>query len=148
MLDLDHPSSRFVFAAAQAVWAIHAAAKSMTVAPRRERLRLRDGSGPAFVELRRLARGHFADRPAIPPAIDDLERALSDLANRPGPPADGPLAQFDCPACGDALQRRGLYGKPAPTNPTDIYCSRCLEGIWSSLLILSSMGEGFGIDAI
>lgn len=146
--DLDSPGSQRILAAAHALGTIHTAAKSMTVAPRRERIRLRDGCTSAFETLRRLACSHFTDRPAIPPAINELEKALSELADLSGLPDDGPLAQFECPACGNALQRRGLYGKPAPIEPTDIYCSQCLDRVWPSMLILSSIGKGFGIDAI
>jgi hypothetical protein len=120
----------------------------MTVASRRERLRLREGFAPAFEELRRLSRDPFADRRAIPPAIDGLERALCELAVLPGVPDDGPLAEYKCPACGADLERRGKYGFPAQRNPTDIYCGECLKTIMPSLQILRSLKEGFATDAI
>ena len=65
MLDLDHPMTKHVFAAARAEDTILQNAKRVTVSVRRDRLRVRDGCAPAFAELRRLARDHFADRPAI-----------------------------------------------------------------------------------
>jgi hypothetical protein len=120
----------------------------MTVASRRERLRLREGCAPAFEELRRLSRDPFADRRAIPPAIDGLERALCELAVLPGVPDDGPLAEYKCPACGADLERRGKYGFPAPRNPTDIYCGECLKTIMPSMLMLRSLKDGFSTDAI
>jgi hypothetical protein len=148
MLDLDHPMSQHIFAAAGAEGAILLAARDMTTASRRERAQRRDGCAPAFAELRRLAREHFADRRAIPPAIDELEQALDKLAGLPGVPEDGPSAKFKCPACNAALERRGRYGFPAPLNPTDIYCGRCLDIIMPALTVLRSLDDGFSTDAI
>ncbi|HEY2786104.1 MAG TPA: hypothetical protein VGJ05_14140 [Fimbriiglobus sp.] len=148
MLDLDHQMSKHVFAAARAEDAVLMAARHMTTAGRRERVRLQDGCAPAFAELRRLARDHFADCPAIPPAIDGLERSLAELAALPGVPEDGPSAEYKCPACAAALDRRGKYGFLAPDNPTDIYCSPCLQIIMPSLSALRSWEGGFGTDAI
>jgi hypothetical protein len=148
MLDLSHPMSRHIFTAARAEDAILITARAMTVATRWERLRLREGCAAAFEELRRLGRDQFADRSVIPLAIDDLERALSELARLPGVPDDGPSAEYECPACGADLERRGKYGFPAPRNPTDIYCGRCLEIIMPPLLTLRSLKDGFGTDAI
>jgi hypothetical protein len=147
MLDLSHPMSRHIFAAARAEDAVLITARAMTVASRWERLRLREGCAPAFEELRRLSRDHFADRRAIPPAIDGLERALSQLAML-RVPDDGPLAEYKCPACGADLERRGKYGFPAQRNPTDIYCGECLKTIMPSLQILRSLKEGFATDAV
>jgi hypothetical protein len=148
MLDLDHPMTKYVFAAARAEDTILRDAKRVTVSARRDRLRVRDGCAPAFAELRRLARDHFADRPAITPTIDALERALAELAELPGVPEDGPPAEYTCPACGAALDRRGKYGFPAPDKPTDIYCSPCLDIIMPPLCELRSWEGGFGTDAI
>lgn len=148
MLDLDHPMTKHVFAAARAEDTVLMAARHMTVAGRRERAGLRDSCAAAFAELRRLALDHFADCPAIPPAIDELERSLAELASLPGVPEDGPPAEYRCPACGAALERRGKYGFLTPDNPTDIYCSPCLEIIMPSLSALRSWEGGFGTDAI
>jgi hypothetical protein len=148
MLDLDHPMSEHIFAAARAEDAVLIAAQHMTIASRHERSRLRNGCTPAFFELRRLARDHFADRPAIPPAIDELERSLAALASLTGIPEVGPPAEYVCPACDASLERRGKYGYLAPNNPTDIYCSLCLQLIMPSLLTLRSCDGGFGTDAI
>jgi hypothetical protein len=148
MLDLDHPMSQHIFAAARAEDTILTAARDMTTASRRARAQRRDGCAPAFAELRRLARERFADRRAIPPAIDELEQAIEQLASFPGVPEDWPPAKFKCPACGAALERRGTYGLPAPINPTDIYCGRCLDIIMPALRVLRSMEEGFSTDAI
>jgi hypothetical protein len=148
MLDLDHPMTQHVFAAARAEDSILIAARNMTVAGRQERVRLRDGCAPAFAELRRLARDHFANCPAIPSAIDALERAVANLAALPGVPEQGSPAKFRCPACGAGLERRGKYGFCAPLNPTDVYCSPCLQIIMPPLSALRSWEGGFGTDAI
>lgn len=148
MLDLNHPLTKHVFAACWAEGAILQNAKLITRSGRRDRLRVRDECAPAFAELRRLARDQFAGRPAIPPAIDELERALSQLADLPGVPEEGQPAEYTCPACGAALDRRGKYGFPAQEDPTDIYCSLCLNIIMPSLCELGSWESGFGTDAI
>jgi hypothetical protein len=148
MLDLDHPMTQYIFAAAGAEDAVLIAARQMTVSSSQERARLRDRCTAAFAELRRLARDHFADRPAIPSAIDALELAMVGLASLSGVPEHGPPAQYECPACGTALERRGKNGFPAPENPTDIYCSPCLQIIMPSLSVLRSWEGGFGTDFI
>lgn len=148
MLNLDHPMSEHIFAAARAEGVILRAAREMTVATREERGRLAKKCAWVLDELRRLSREHFADRPAIPPAIDALERSLSELATMPGVPEQGPLADFTCPACGAAIRRRGRFWFSARKSRSEIYCSKCLELIMPSLEILRSCEEGFGIDAI
>jgi hypothetical protein len=148
VLDLNHPMTKHIFAAARAEDAVLIAAKHMTVAARQERLRLRDGCAPAFVELRKLAHDHFADCSSIPPAIEELERAAARLATLPGVPDLGPPAEYKCPACGADLDRRGKYGFLSPNNPTDIYCSPCLQIIMPPLSALRSIEGGFGTEAI
>jgi hypothetical protein len=149
MIDQHHPMSEHIFAAARAEDAVLIAARNMTVAARRARVRLRDGCAPAFVELRRLSCDYFADHRAIPPAIDELERALTELAGLPGVPDDGPSAEYKCPACGAELTRHGKSGFPAPDNPPDIiYCDRCLDIVMPPLQKLRSLEDGFGTDAI
>jgi hypothetical protein len=78
--DLDDPVARLILAASRALDAVLIAARQMTVACSKERRRLRADCDPTFAELRRLAREHFADRAAIPPAIDELERLVGELA--------------------------------------------------------------------
>ncbi|APR76815.1 Hypothetical protein A7982_02162 [Minicystis rosea] len=147
MLYLDHPMTQHIFAAARAEDAILMAAKRMTIAARLERIRIRDSCSAAFSELRRLNRDHFADRPAIPPAIEALEQSLSELAALVVVAEDGPPAELICPACQTTLERRGKYGSPAPDRPTDIYCSPCMETVMPPLQVLRSE-SGFGTDAI
>jgi hypothetical protein len=147
LADLNSPMSKAIFAAARAEDAVLLAARNMTVAGSVERARLRDGCSPAFAEMRRLARDHFADRPAIPSAIDALERAVAELAALPVPEAVPP-ARFQCPACRSRLERRGKYGFWAPFRPTDIYCGRCLQLIMPALAALRTWEGGFGTDAI
>src|SRR5262245_14857013 len=103
MLDLDHPLTPHIFAAARAEGRVIVSARAITVAARPERIRLRDECRPAFEELRRLARDHFADRPEIPPAINDFERAISELAGLAGVPDELAPTRSRCPACGIRL---------------------------------------------
>lgn len=148
MLDLNHPMTEHIFAAARAEDTILIAARHMTVATREERMTWRDNCASAFAELRRLSRDHFADSSAIPPAIDSLERSLTELAELPGIPEQGPPAEFKCPFCGAILERRDIYGRLAPENPTNIYCAPCLRIIMPSLLALRSREGGFCTDCI
>jgi hypothetical protein len=149
MLDLNHPMSDHVFAAARAMGAVIYAARAMTVAARHRRVRLRDSCASAFEELRRLSRDHFADRRAIPAAIDDLERALSELAGLPGVPYDGQPAKYKCPACGEDLERWKIMDRVScPHRPPEIHCGLCLMITSPPLIILQAMGEGFGTEAI
>lgn len=148
MLDLNHPHSKHVFAAAGAEGAVLTAAKRMSAAARNERVRLRDACAPAFAELRRLAHDEFADCPAILPAIDALEQAVAELAALPNVPEEGTPAEYECPSCGARLERLGKSGFPAPLHPTDIYCMRCTDIIMPSLSVLRSCENGFGTDAI
>ncbi len=146
MLDPDHPMSKYISAAAYADGDILENAKRITRSARQDRLQVRDGCIPAFAELRRLARDHFADQPAILPAIDELEQALGRLVDLPGVPEKGSPAEHTCPACGTALDHR-KYGFPSLNNPTDIYCSPCLDIIMPALCELRSC-DGFRTDAI
>lgn len=147
MLDLDHPMSQHVFAAARAEDAILISARDMTTASRQERARLQAGCAPAFAELRRLSRDHFAERTAIPAAIDGLEQALAQLAAS-GVAEPGPRAEYTCPVCRGELYRCDQYGFPVAENPTTIYCSPCLNVIMPFLEVLRGWEHGFGTDAI
>lgn len=148
MIDVDHPMSEHIFAAARAEDAILTAAKQMTVATRQQRTRLCEKCAWAFADLRRLSCTYFPGCPAIPPAIDALERSLSGLATMPGVPEQGPLVEFTCPACGTAIRRHGRFWFSARKSRSEIYCSKCLQIIMPSLEILSSCEEGFGTEAI
>ena len=148
MLDLNHPQSEYIFAAARAEDSVLEVAKRMSVAARKDWVRLRDGCATAFAELRRLARDEFAEVSAIPLAIDALEQAVGKLAMLPNVPEEGTPVDSECPACGARLGRRRKYWFSAPVNSTDIYCCRCVDIIMPSLSVLSSSENGFGTDAI
>lgn len=137
-----------IFAAAGVEDRILMAARQMSIVSRRERIRLRDQCTPAFAKLRRLAREHFPNHPAIPPAIDELERSLGELALLPGVPDDGLPADRICPACGSVLVLLGKNGISTVENQVDSYCSPCLDIIRPPLLVLSSWDDGFATDAI
>ena len=148
--DLDHPVAKLILAASRALDAVLIAARQMTVVCRAERRRLRDSCDPTFAELRRLAREHFADRAAIPPAIDELERSVGELAEAGAGrvPEDGPPARFRSPACRAWLCRMSRTGCWAPFRPATICCRRCLARLVAPRLVLGSIEEGFGTDAI
>jgi hypothetical protein len=147
VLNLDHPMTQHIFAASRAEYAILMAARHMTAASREERARLQARCAPAFAELRRLSRDHFADCKAIPAAIDGLEQAIAQLVAS-GTVATGPRAEFKCPDCGGELYRCDQYGFPMKVNPTEIYCGACLDVIMPFLQELRGWEHGFGTDAI
>lgn len=163
MLDLDHPMTKHIFAAARAHDAVLFAAKKMTIAGQQDRLSLKDSCQAPLAQLRQLAKEHFSDRPSILLAIDEFERAVAELASLPCVPAYEALAHEDCPACGSALLRRNEYGYPptpwgvrrvfqlllrGPKGKPEIYCSGCLNMIMPALAALSSCRGGFGTEAI
>jgi hypothetical protein len=148
--DLDDPVAKLILAASRALDAVLIAAREMTVACRKERRRLRAGCDPTFAELRQLAREHFAGRAAIPPAINELERLVGELAEVGAGrvPEDGPAARFRCPACRAWLCRMSRTGCWAPFRPVTICCLRCLARLVAPRRVLESIDEGFGTDAI
>ena len=95
-----------------------------------------------------MSREQFAERPDIPPAIDQLEQALAQLANLPGVPETGPPSEYECPACGAALKRLDRFGFPKPDKPELIYCCPCLDVIMPPLDILRSWDGGFGTELL
>jgi len=147
LANLDDPMTRATFAAARAQDAVLLAARDMTVAGSRRRAILRDGCASDFAELRRFARDHFADRRAIPPAIEALERAVAELAALPVPELI-PSARFRCPVCRSRLERRGQYGIWAPFRPTHVYCGWCLRAVIPALRALQTWQGGFGTEDI
>lgn len=148
MLDLNDPKTGHIFAVARATDTILGAARRMSVSTRCERVNLQEICVQAIRELRRLRLHYFADRPAIPSTLDTLETLVARLAALPGVPEDGPPADHECPACGAALERRGLHGHLALDLPSYIYCNPCVGLIMNPLATLGSWESGFGPDAI
>lgn len=143
MLDLDHSSTPWVFAAARQEDMILEYCKRITLAGEHGRRFMLEVVRPAFAALRWLNRERFGDSVSIVSGIDQLEREVEALATLPLVNPDhrgGPAAL--CPACG---------GKPTITPdeyaPTP-YCSECLDVIMPGLGRVRSCQEGFGTDAI
>lgn len=80
MLDLDHPQSEHIFAAAALEDAILTAAGRMVCAPAPERSKLLASCEEQFGAMRLLNADHFGASPFIASAIDDLQAAMRLLA--------------------------------------------------------------------
>ena len=145
MLDLDNPFSQHILSASGALDRILEAARRMTRIGRDDRKMLLTTCDTAFAKLRQLGRDHFTHNPGIDPGIDALNRSLSELAMMPGVPEEMTSAEHACPACRTALQRLNQFGRPAPENPTVIYCGNCLDTIMPAL---QDLRMAFGTEII
>jgi hypothetical protein len=143
MLDLDHPQSAHVFAAARQEDLILDCCKVMTLSDANGRRRTLEIIRPAFAALRWLNRERFGNSEQIGAGIDQLEREAESLAALPVTGTrDRWTATFrQCPACGSE-----------PNAPTQYdprrYCSKCLDLVMAGLSRIRSLETGFGTDAI
>ncbi len=128
---LDHPNSKFIFAAAELIELVWEIAKKMTILPAKGRFELLGESEQAFHGLRKLNAEHFGASVDILESINELERRLRVLAE---------LA---------AVERKNeetcFCGFPRETRS---YCSQCLDEIFPALLRIESLEMGFGTNMI
>jgi hypothetical protein len=145
MLDLDHPQSKHIFAAARLEDAILECAKKMTLAPSVRRREMLVECQQALGEMQALNSQHFESSPFIFDAIEELGRRLVQLAELcdGGIIEDMSAGEGCCAACGTQL----TSFVPVPSIPRSIYCSPCLEIIMPALSKLRS-GDGFRTDFI
>ncbi|WP_422928117.1 hypothetical protein [Singulisphaera sp. PoT] len=148
MVDLGDPGAQPMLAAARAMDAVLRCAREMSTASRADRHRLLERILPTFAELRRLSREHFASRARIPASIDALYDAINQLVEMPGLPDSGPPAEHECPACHSPLLRKDRYGNPTTEKPHIIYCGPCVGIVMPPLFSLTSIDEGFSIEAL
>src|SRR4051812_13473369 len=100
MLDLDHPRTPHVFAAAKQEDLILDYCKLITLSDPASRRFMVEVARPAFAALRWLAATRFADEPHILDGIAALERQVERLAELPLRDPDhraGPASR--CPVC-------------------------------------------------
>jgi hypothetical protein len=151
MLDLDHPQSAHVFAAAKQLDMVRDAARRMTREDARRRIQLLEIVRPCFAALRWLQAQHFADQPALATMVDELAREVEKLAHLAdgadeAAAGDGPRAR--CPACGARLTDGTVYLRFFRRPTAEWWCCRCLAGVWAALDRVELVEEGFGTDAI
>ncbi len=88
MLDLNHPQTEHIFAAARLEDAVLDAAKRIISAQPSERQELLARCEPSLGRMRVLNSEHFGASPSIASAIDELHGALRVLAASPSPHMD------------------------------------------------------------
>ena len=85
MLDLNHPQSKYVFAAARLEDAIRDRANRIILARPSERSAVLDECKEYLASMRRLAAEHFLHKPSLTLIIDELQDALKALATSESP---------------------------------------------------------------
>ena len=149
MLDLNHPMTPHIFAAARLNDAILECAKSMTRLSTPKRQELLQESLTRLERMRCLNTDHFEASPFVFAAIDELEHAVQALANVDVEEAAAASAAAleICPVCGTPLTQVKLDYMPRPEDRLSVYCSPCLSVIFPARQKLDS-SEGFGTWAI
>jgi hypothetical protein len=137
VLDLDHPQSRYVFAAAHQLGLIQQFIKKMTYSSRRAELLA--SIEPAFVALRWLNDKHFGASAKTKASIEHLWQRLNEFAGE-AVVAEG---RNRCTSCGGELTVSEYPGLP-----TDRYCSPCYSRVAPALEAVESLEAGFGTVAI
>lgn len=144
MLDLDHPMTPHIFAAARAEDFLLNRSKHMTIASSEERQRLFKGCQEALQRLRQLNDEHFSASAFISDALQELESSLNELAMlQTDPPRGSAYAIISCPACRTPLTRVHHAYMPKPEQRWSVYCSPCLDRTRPSRMKLES-NQGFG----
>ena len=143
MLDLHHPQTPHVFAAARQEDLILDYCKRITLSDAAGRRFMLEVMRPAFVALRWLNQERFGNSPEITSGIDQLEHEVHVLVNLP---ASGTRDRWSamfvrCPACGSEPRSPDEY------DPVR-YCSECLNMVMPGLERVRSWETGFGTDAI
>jgi hypothetical protein len=151
LLDLSHPKTPHVFAAARQLDLILEYLKKISSSDSRGRLFLIEVIRPCFVALRWLNTNHFGASPKIAANIDALEEEAERLSQL----GEGRLVQIGpesptrCPVCDKSLTiaRQGclqvLIGRPK-----ERYCLNCLGPSLRAYSAVCSIDEGFITDAI
>ncbi len=94
MLDLKHPQTQHIFAAARLEDAVLEAAKGILAADPSERERLLKQCEQRLDGMRTLNAEHFRNSPSIASAIDELQAALRILAESAAPKMEIVRAAF------------------------------------------------------
>jgi len=150
MLDLTHPQSEHIFAAAREMDRILMVAHKMTVASSSKRQVLFELTKAPIAKLLELNVHRFGNSESIRGRIAMLAKSLVTLRNL----NDGKIAEDrsdgfgDCPYCSTPIKRFQPQYKPKPDDPWLIYCPQCSDIYTKPLDRLSLDGVGFGTDAI
>ena len=148
MLDLNHPRTPHVFAAARQLDLIYPAAKICTVASGNHRQHQLFIMQPVFAARRWLDSSHFDASTEINDAIANLESAFSSLDNRTLPESTKHATELsNCPVCESKITECGTYNPPGTkiTVPAERYCESCVAPIFE---LLDQCGTLFGTGAI
>ena len=150
MLDLDHPQSPHVFAAASQLDSVRAYLRKISCSDTKARLFMLEQTRPCFVALRWIHTQHFADKPHIAVLIDLLETEVEKLVHL----GDGrielspvEIRPWRCPVCRIRLSDGTTFIRFFKQR-SDIWCEQCLEAAFRALDRVESVEEGFGTDAI
>ena len=150
MLDLRHPQSEHIFAAAREMDRILMVAHKMTVASSSKREILFELTKAPIAKLLELNEHRFGSSESIRGRIAMLAKSLVMLRNL----NDGKIMDDrsdglgDCPCCSTPIKRFQPKHQPTPVDPWLVYCPQC-SGIYTKPLDrLSLGGVGFGTDAI
>jgi len=140
MLDLDHPHSANIFAAARQLDLILDCCKQITLEEGPHRLFVLEIMRPAFAALRWLNEFRFDNSASLATDVDALESQATALA---GFPSQSPGQRkygghATCPACGKPPRKADKYD-PKP------YCPHCLNVVMPAYC---SVSDGFGTEAI
>jgi hypothetical protein len=151
LLDLSHPKTPHVFAAARQLDLILEYVKKISYSESRDRLGMIQIIRPCFVALRWLNTNQFGNSPVIAESIDALEEQADRLAHS----GDGGLVQIvtksltRCPVCDTPLttSRPGCLGLFLEARK-EMYCSNCLGPTMKAYTLVCSIEEGFATAAI
>jgi hypothetical protein len=140
MLDLNHPQSQSVFAAARHTDAILELSKLKTLVPTPQRAEILARIEYPISRLRKLNRERFGASSFIDRAISDLEAGCRAIAESRSSESrlDG---RGNCPVCGSQITHLPHQGHDMT------YCGTCLERIFNARQRLASR-KGFCTFAI
>lgn len=146
MLDLNHPMTQYIFAAARLDDAILECAKSMTRVSTQKRQELLQDCLTRLERMRWLNEDHFKASPFVFAAIEEMQNAVQAVADVDVEEAAAAnAAALDvCPVCGTPLMQVKLDYMPRPEDRLSVYCSPCLSVIFPARQKLDS-SEGFSI---
>ncbi len=151
MLDLSHPETPHVFAAARQLDLILEYLKKISYSDSQGRLLMMEIIRPCFVALRWLNTNRFGQSPKIAANIDTLEEQAERLSQLGGGRLvqTGPEPPIHCPVCGKSVTtaQRGWRGL-LKVGLKERYCLDCLGPSLRAYSAVCSIDEGFVTDAI
>jgi len=148
MLDLNHPQTPHVFAAAKQLDLILRYSKLTTIGTGKRRFDCYQIVEPSFNALRWLNENRFDASTDLANAIDKLDAELRTLANAEIPESAKHTVDLkNCPRCDSTITESGTCN-PIGTKisvPAERYCFECLSPVIDRM---SNCDRLFGTDAI